>query len=47
MANVPRTFNGVQFFSMFKESALDCAYLDFKPLVYDLQVPTLPWVQPT
>lgn len=51
IANVPRTFNGVRFSSMFKESALDCpffhrpTYPDFKPLAYDL--PTLPWVQPT
>lgn len=47
MANVPRSFNGVRFSSMFKESALDCplshlpAYPDFKPLAYDL--PTLAW----
>ena len=51
MANVPRTFSGVRFSSMFKESALDYpfsllpTYSDFKPLAYDL--PTLPWVQPT
>ena len=51
MANVPRSFNGVQFPSMFKESAFDCsfshlpAYPDFKPLSYDL--PTLAWIQPT
>ena len=47
MENVPRSFNGVRFSSMFKESALDCpfphlpAYPDFKPLAYDL--PTLAW----
>jgi hypothetical protein len=51
MENVPRSFNGVRFSSMFKESALDCplphlpAYPDFKPLAYDL--PTLAWIQPT
>ena len=51
MANVPRSFNGVRFPSMFKESAFDCsfshlpAYPDFKPLSYDL--PTLAWIQPT
>ena len=51
MANVPRSFNGVRFSAMFKESALEYpfshlpAYPDFKPLPYDL--PMLPWVQPT
>lgn len=50
MANVPRSFNGVRFSSMFKESTLDYpffhlpAYPDFKPLTYDL--PTLAWIQP-
>jgi hypothetical protein len=49
MANVPRSFNGVRFSSMFKESALDCsfshlpAYPDFKPLAYDLPT-TLAWI---
>ena len=51
MANVPRSFNGVRFSSMFKESALECpfshfpAYPDFKQLAYGL--PTLPWIQST
>lgn len=51
IANVPRTFNGVRFSSMLKESALDYpfshwpTYPDFKPLAYDF--PTLPWVQAT
>jgi hypothetical protein len=42
MANVPRMFNGVRFSPMFKESALDCPYPDFKPLAYDY-----PRIQPT
>lgn len=45
ISNVPRTFNGVRFSSIFKEGAFDCPYPDLKPLAYDL--PTLPWVQPT